>query len=65
MSLMEQQLYGVIIGNDYPAPVVDLEAAGKEARKKIWGHRNHELVRKESKRILFKHTRRKENDVQP
>ncbi len=65
MSLMEQQLYGILIGRDYPLPIVDIESAGKEARKKIWGHRNNELVKKESSRILGKHTRRKENNKQP
>lgn len=65
MSMMEQQLYNVFIGKDYPEPIVDIELAGREARKKIWGHRSHEVVRAESKRILITHTRRKENDVQP
>ncbi|MFY8127482.1 MAG: deoxyribodipyrimidine photo-lyase/cryptochrome family protein [Chitinophagaceae bacterium] len=65
MSLIEQQLSGVVIGKDYPFPIVDIELAGKEARKAIWGHRSNELVKKENLRILYKHTRRKENDVQP
>jgi deoxyribodipyrimidine photo-lyase len=62
MSLMEQELYGIIIGKDYPAPIVDIEKAGKFARDKIWGHRNHELVRQENKRILMTYTRWKEED---
>ena len=65
MSLMEQEICGVIIGKDYPAPVVDINEAGKVARKNIWGHRSHEAVRQENKRILFTHTRRKEEDAQP
>jgi deoxyribodipyrimidine photo-lyase len=65
MSLIEQQLFGVVIGKDYPFPIVDIELAAKEARKAIWGHRSNELVKKENLRILYKHTRRKENDVQP
>ena len=64
MSLMEQNLYQVIIGKDYPAPIVDIEKAGKFARDKIWGHRNHELVKKENKRILMTHTRWKEEDAE-
>lgn len=35
---MKQQLYGILIGRDYPLPTVDIESAGKEARKKIWDH---------------------------
>ena len=62
MSLMEQNLYQVIIGKDYPAPIVDIEIAGKFARDKIWGHRNNELVKKENKRILMTHTRWKEEE---
>lgn len=65
MSLIEQQLYGVIIGKDYPAPIVDIENSGKAARTSIWGHRKNDIVKQENKRILYTHTRRKENDIQP
>lgn len=65
MSLIEQQVYGVIIGKDYSAPIVDIENSGKAARASIWGHRNNDIVKKEDKRILYTHTRRKENDIQP
>lgn len=57
MTLMEQQLCNVIIGKDYPLPIVDLEATGKNAREKIWGHRKNDAVRQESLRILRTHTR--------
>lgn len=50
------QLSGVTLGVDYPYPVVDLEAAGRAARDKIWKHRNHPIVQREAKRILLKHT---------
>lgn len=63
MTLMEQQLCGVMIGGDYPAPIVDLEVAGKHARESIWGHRKHELVQQENLRILYKHTRVRKNDI--
>lgn len=65
MTLMEQQLCGVTIGKDYPMPIVDIELAGKNARKNIWGHKNHELVLAENERILYRHTRRKQKDKQP
>ena len=58
MSIIEQQLYNVIIGKDYPAPIIDLEQSGKHARTKIWGHRENELVIKENLRILYTHTRK-------
>ncbi len=57
MSLMEQEMLGVIIGKDYPYPIVDLENTGKEARKNIWGHKSNDLVKKENKRILITHYR--------
>ncbi|TRZ78568.1 MAG: deoxyribodipyrimidine photo-lyase/cryptochrome family protein [Chitinophagaceae bacterium] len=57
MSLMEQEMLGVMIGKDYPYPIVDIENAGKEARKNIWGHKTNLLVRKENKRILTTHCR--------
>lgn len=60
LSPMEQQMYGVVIGRDYPEPVVDIEEAGKQARTLLWGHRKNRLVMEESRRILKVHTRRKE-----
>ena len=58
MTLMEQEFCGVHIGKDYPEPLVDLTSSAKKGRDKIWGHRKHELVKKEQQRILKTHTRR-------
>ncbi len=55
MSLMEQNLYQVIIGKDYPNPIVDIEATRKAASDIIWSFKKTDEVRKESKRILKKH----------
>ncbi len=41
----------------YPPPLVDLQESGKKARVKIWGHRKHEAVKAEKKRIIKTHTR--------
>ncbi len=57
MSIMEQQLYGVLLGQDYPEPLVDLQASGKAARDKIWGHKKSPEVLAEKARILRRHTR--------
>ncbi|NNF35810.1 MAG: deoxyribodipyrimidine photo-lyase [Saprospiraceae bacterium] len=59
MSKMEQQLYGIALGKDYPHPIVDHQEAAALARDKIWGHRSDPVVKKESKRILKMHTRNK------
>lgn len=58
MTLLEQQLCNVIIGKDYPEPIINIELAGKFARETIWGHRKNELVKEESRKILYTHTRR-------
>lgn len=63
MTQMEQQLYQVMIGKDYPAPIIDIGSSGKMARENIWGHRNHPLVQQENNRILTTHTRRGNNDT--
>ena len=59
MSVMEQVFCGVIIGKDYPIPVIDLQESSRIARKKVWGHRKHPLVQKENKRILKRHVLRR------
>ena len=59
MSVMEQMFCGVIIGKDYPIPVIDLQESSRIARKKVWGHRKHPLVQKENKRILKRHVLRR------
>ncbi len=55
MTLMEQQFYQFELGKSYPQPIIDLEQTARIARNKIWSHRNDEMVRKEAKRILYKH----------
>jgi deoxyribodipyrimidine photo-lyase len=55
MSLMEQNLYKVIIGKDYPNPIVDIEATGKAASEVMWSFRKTVAVKKEGDRILKKH----------
>lgn len=55
LTAMEQQLYGVNIGKDYPFPIVDIEASRKQASDIIWGIRKTDEVKKEGKRILKKH----------
>ena len=56
---MEQEFCGVIIGDLYPLPIVNLEESARAAREKVWGHRKHPLVQKENKRILKKHVKKR------
>jgi deoxyribodipyrimidine photo-lyase len=55
LSDMEQTLYGVKIGVDYPAPVVDLSTTRKTASDQVWGLRKTKKARQEGARILEKH----------
>ncbi|EKB47866.1 Cryptochrome-like protein cry2 [Cecembia lonarensis LW9] len=55
-TAIEQDLYQVKIGVDYPAPIVELESAGRYARENIWQAQKLPSVQKEAKRILNKHT---------
>ena len=55
MSLLEQELYTVKIGVDYPNPIVDIEATRKAASDIVWSFRKVDAVKNEGKRILSKH----------
>jgi deoxyribodipyrimidine photo-lyase len=52
---MEQDFYKVIIGKDYPAPIVDIEDTRKVASDNVWGFKKTDEVKLEGKRILAKH----------
>jgi deoxyribodipyrimidine photo-lyase len=55
MSMMEQQLYNVVIGTNYPSPIVDIEATRKAASDIVWSFRKTTAVKTEGARILKKH----------
>ena len=55
MTPMEQTFCGVVIGKDYPLPIVNLQESARFARAKIWGHKKHPAVQKEKKRLLNTH----------
>jgi deoxyribodipyrimidine photo-lyase len=44
-----------MIGKDYPAPIVDIEATRKYASDIVWSFRKKDEVKQEGKRILQKH----------
>lgn len=56
LSPAEQSMYHCIIDSDYPSPIVDIEATRKMASELIWGFKKLDSVKKESQRILKKHT---------
>lgn len=44
MPLLEQQMYHCQIGRDYPAPIVDYEAATQQAKDQYWTQRSSEAA---------------------
>lgn len=56
LTELDQQFYGVRVGVDYPKPMVDLKASYKHASAVLYGMKNNGTVKKESSRILAKHT---------
>ncbi|WP_248723233.1 cryptochrome/deoxyribodipyrimidine photo-lyase family protein [Seonamhaeicola sp. ML3] len=56
MTELEQQFYNITLGEDYPLPIVDLEATRKKAGDTLWNLRKDKTVMEESQRILRKHT---------
>ena len=59
MTEMEQTLYNVCIGKDYPFPVVDIGATRKYASDIVWSFRKSTAVKTEGSRILKKHVNTK------
>jgi deoxyribodipyrimidine photo-lyase len=58
LSVIEQEMYGCIIGKDYPTPIVDVEESRKYASEIVWSFRKKDEVKVEGKRILKKHVSR-------
>jgi deoxyribodipyrimidine photo-lyase len=58
LSVIEQEMYGCVIGSDYPAPIVDVEETRKHASEIVWGFRKKDEVKVEGKRILKAHVSR-------
>jgi len=56
LTQMEQELYSFKLGIHYPYPIVDLEKSRKYSSDILWGLRKKSVVKKDSKRILDKHT---------
>lgn len=57
LTPMEQQMYSVVLGQDYPHPVVELQTASQQARETLWSWRKQPTVKQENQRILRRHVR--------
>lgn len=56
MPPLEQQFSNFILGKDYPYPIVEIETTRKKASDILWDMMEDPEVKKESHRILKKHT---------
>ena len=56
LTEMEQILFGIQLGRDYPLPVVSPEAGPAEAREALWGMRKKPAVKEENASILKRFT---------
>lgn len=57
MTLLDQELCGVILGENYPKPILDIDAAIKQNRPKLWSHKKSQQVKVNNKKILEQHVR--------
>ena len=53
---IEEKLYKFKIGSDYPKPIIDIKETYKYASQSLWKLKANSTVKKESLRILKKHT---------
>nr|WP_322965220.1 deoxyribodipyrimidine photo-lyase [Psychroflexus curvus] len=56
LTSMEQDMYGFQLGDDYPKPIIDLEASRQFASDSIWKIIQSERSKVEGKKILKRHT---------
>lgn len=56
MTAIEQQGYNCVLGKTYPKPIIDIKETYKHASTVLWNMQRTPKVRKESRRILAKHT---------
>lgn len=54
---MEEALYNFALDRDYPAPIINLSEAAKNARERLWAFRASPAVKRDKARILATHVR--------
>lgn len=58
MTAMDEALYHLRLGKDYPRPIIDLEATTRHAQEQLWAFRKRPEVKAEAERILERHVAR-------
>ncbi len=56
MTPLDQQFNNCVLGKDYPSPIVNIRENRKRASDILWNMKNDAQVRRESLRILKRHT---------
>ncbi|AEE19343.1 deoxyribodipyrimidine photo-lyase [Dokdonia sp. Hel_I_63] len=56
MSALEQQFCNTVIGEDYPAPIIDIKKTAKHAGDVLWKLKDDNMVKRDAYRILRRHT---------
>tara|TARA_B110000003_G_scaffold133685_1_gene135686 strand:- start:29485 stop:30978 length:1494 start_codon:yes stop_codon:yes gene_type:complete len=56
MTQLDQQFNNFFLGKDYPNPIVDVNKKRKKASDILWNLKKNTFVKKESERILQRHT---------
>jgi deoxyribodipyrimidine photo-lyase len=56
LTPLECQMYDFEFGKNYPTPIVDVDKAAAQARERLWNYRKRDDVKKEAKRVLFRHS---------
>ncbi len=54
MTAMDQQIYDVQLGEQYPLPIVNIEASYRNAQKTLWSFKKRHDVRKRARQLLTK-----------
>lgn len=57
LTPMEQQMFKLQLGVDYPQPIIDYTSSTKAAKDRLWGFKERDDVKQESRRIIARHTR--------
>jgi deoxyribodipyrimidine photo-lyase len=62
ISLHEQKKYGVVLGTDYPKPIIDYRSSAAEASRRLWEMKQQKTVKDNNADVLQKLSLRKTNE---
>ncbi|MFT6409121.1 MAG: deoxyribodipyrimidine photo-lyase [Arenicella sp.] len=57
MTAMEELMYQISVGTDYPSPIIDTSVTYRQASDLLWAWRKRADVKYEARRILNRHVR--------